>query len=71
MTTIIRAFVQSAPAWRQDIKRFSRHGYTGKRPDRSIGTEAWRCRQAYATARHLGMPVGVVTTVEHAEGESS
>jgi len=63
MARIISAFVQSAPAWLRDANRLSRHGYSGKRPDLSQDSEAEACRQASLTARHLGLPVGVVTTV--------
>lgn len=59
---ITRAVVHDAPRWQADAKRLSRHGYMGKRPDLAQGSEAEACRQAAATARHLGIPVGVVTT---------
>lgn len=63
MATVIKAFVQTAPAWHADAKRLSRHGYAGKRPDLARQGEAEACRQAAATARLWGVPVGVVTTV--------
>lgn len=64
--TIIHALVQSAPEWQVEAKRMSRHGYSGKRPDLAKGSAADACRQAAATARLWGLPVGVVTTVEEA-----
>lgn len=61
---VIRAFIQAAPYWQRDAKRLSRKGFQGKRPDLSIGSETQACRDAAATARLWGIPVGVVTTVE-------
>jgi hypothetical protein len=61
---VIRALVQPAPYWQSEAKRLSRHGYSGKRPDLAQGSAAEACRQAAATARLWGLPVGVVTTVE-------
>lgn len=57
---VIRAFVQDAHRWQAEAKRLGWGRTDGTRPDRSRGSEAERCRQAAATARHLGVPVGIV-----------
>ncbi len=60
---IISVVVGTADQWFADARSQSRWGSYSKRPDRSVGTVADRCRQAAITARHLGLPVGVVVRV--------
>mgnify|MGYP001601648834 CR=1 FL=1 len=60
---VISVVVAEADQWFSEARRQSRWGSYSKRPDRSVGTEADRCRQAAITARHLGLPVGVIVRV--------
>lgn len=69
MARIISAFVQSAPGWQSDVRRFGRGYRNGKRPDLTRDSEVEACRQAAETARHLGVLVGVVTTVREAPAQ--
>lgn len=58
------SYVQSAARWKADAKRYGRWQVDGSRPWISEGSEAERCRRAFATADLLGIPVGVIVAAE-------